>query len=115
MGRLARRQVPYVDDFYIVHSDKSFLNSLIPVVRSFLVKELGLTLHPRKIILQHYEKGVRFIGAYLMPNRIYIDRRTKGNFYALIPFSGSYIFNFVNRCNDKLNNLSYLCSNFKNR
>ena len=45
---------------------------------------LGLTLHPKKIYLQHYSKGVQFLGTIIKPNRIYIARRTKGNFYAAI-------------------------------
>jgi hypothetical protein len=27
---------------------------------------------------------VKFIGAFILPNRIYVDKRTKGNFYATI-------------------------------
>jgi hypothetical protein len=41
-------------------------------------------LHPKKIELQYYKRGIKFIGAYLLPNRIYSDKRTKGNFYHLI-------------------------------
>jgi hypothetical protein len=41
-------------------------------------------LHPKKIVLQHYAKGIKFVGAFILPNRIYIDKRTKGNFYATI-------------------------------
>jgi RNA-directed DNA polymerase len=41
-------------------------------------------LHPKKIHLQHYKKGVKFIGAVILPNRIYIANRTKGNFYNAI-------------------------------
>ena len=74
----------YVDDCVIVHPDKDFLKKLVPQIQSFLKQELGLTLHPKKIVLQHYEKGVRFVGAYLLPNRVYIDKRTKSNFYMAI-------------------------------
>jgi len=42
----------YVDDFFIVHEDRAYLKSLIPVIRDFLREELHLTLHPRKIHLQ---------------------------------------------------------------
>jgi retron-type reverse transcriptase len=74
----------YVDDFVIVHRDKDFLKSLIPQIQSFLKDQLKLTLHPKKIVLQDYKKGIKFVGAYLMPGRIYSDKRTKGNFYHLI-------------------------------
>ncbi len=71
----------YVDDFIIVHLDKEFLKSLIPILSNFLFFNLQLTLHPKKIYLQHYTKGVKFLGTVIKPNRIYIANRTKGNFY----------------------------------
>jgi hypothetical protein len=74
----------YVDDFIIVHSDKDFLKSLVPQLSEFLLSTLQLTLHPKKIYLQHYSKGVKFLGTVIKPNRIYIANRTKGNFYNAI-------------------------------
>jgi len=74
----------YVDDFIIVHPDKEYLKSMVPVLSNHLHSTLGLTLHPKKIYLQHYSKGVQFLGTIIKPNRIYIARRTKGNFYAAI-------------------------------
>jgi hypothetical protein len=74
----------YVDDFVIVHPDKDYLKSLIPQLSNFLLSNLQLTLHPKKIYLQHYSKGVKFLGTVIKPNRIYIANRTKGNFYNAI-------------------------------
>ncbi len=74
----------YVDDIVIVHWDKSFLKAVIIEVKNYLLDELGLELHPNKIYLQHYSKGVKFLGAILKPHRSYIANRTKGNFYAKI-------------------------------
>ncbi|MBL7046508.1 MAG: RNA-directed DNA polymerase [Candidatus Marinimicrobia bacterium] len=71
----------YVDDFILVHKDKEYLKSLIPIIRDYLSKELMLTLHERKIYLQHYSKGVKYLGAVIKPHRIYVANRTKGNFY----------------------------------
>ncbi len=31
--------------------------------------------------MQHYSKGVQFLGAVIKPNRIYIANRAKSNFY----------------------------------
>ena len=62
----------YVDDFVIVHPDKDYLKSLIPKLSDFLLSTLQLTLHPKKIYLQHYSKGVKFLGTVIKPNRIYI-------------------------------------------
>lgn len=74
----------YVDDFVIVHNDKEYLKSLIPNIQNFLLSTLKLTLHPRKIYLQSYENGVKFLGAVIKPHRTYIANRTKGNFYDTI-------------------------------
>jgi hypothetical protein len=74
----------YVDDFIIVHPDKDYLKSLIPKLSAFLLSTLQLTLHPKKIYLQHYSKGVKFLGTVIKQNRIYIANRTKGNFYNAI-------------------------------
>ncbi len=74
----------YVDDFVFVHSDKEYLKSLIPKIKSFLELKLGLTLHPKKMYFQHYTKGVKYLGAVIKPHRIYIANRTKGNFYQAI-------------------------------
>ena len=70
----------YVDDFVIVHNDKEYLKSLIPNIQNFLLSTLKLTLHPRKIYLQSYENGVKFLGAVIKPHRTYIANRTKGSF-----------------------------------
>lgn len=74
----------YVDDFVIVHQDKEYLKSLIPLLSNYLLSNLKLKLHPEKIYLQHYKKGVKFLGAVIKPHRIYIANRTKGNFYQAI-------------------------------
>ncbi len=83
----------YVDDFVIVHQDKDYLKSLLPVITNFLQSHLQLTLHPKKIYLQHYSKGVQFLGTVIKPNRIYIANRTKGNFYAAIQKQNAVVQN----------------------
>lgn len=74
----------YVDDILIVHENKSFLQEVLAKMQDYLHQHDKLKLHPRKIYLQHYTKGVGFIGAYIKPRRIYILNRTKGNFYEAI-------------------------------
>lgn len=74
----------YVDDFVIVHEDKEYLKKVILKLSTYLQTELQVTIHPKKIYLQHYSKGVKFLGTVILPNRIYIANRTKGNFYNAI-------------------------------
>ncbi len=74
----------YVDDFVIVHESKEHLKNLIAKLTAYLQLNLQATIHPKKIYLQHYSKGVKFLGTVILPNRIYIASRTKGNFYNAI-------------------------------
>ncbi|MBE6458984.1 MAG: hypothetical protein E7010_04145 [Alphaproteobacteria bacterium] len=71
----------YVDDFILIHTDKKALLQARQKIDEFLRKKLKLCLHPQKFYLQHYTKGVKFIGAVIKPNRIYIGNRTKNNLY----------------------------------
>ena len=74
----------YVDDFVLIHENKDYLQSMIPKLSAFLLSNLKLTLHPDKIYLQHYSKGVNYLGAVIRPHKTYIANRTKGNFYNAI-------------------------------
>jgi hypothetical protein len=69
----------YVDDFILIDESKEYLKECIPRIRKFLLQELWLTLHPKKIYLQDHTKGVKFLGAYIKPYRTYIHRRTLGS------------------------------------
>ena len=71
-------------DFVIVHPSKKYLATLQLKLSRFLQNELHLKIHPKKVYLQHYKKGVKFVGAVIKPNRIYIANRTKGNMYDAI-------------------------------
>lgn len=70
----------YVDDFYVVHTDRRYLLSLLDPLKLMLSRQLGLTLHPHKIRLSDYRQGVVFTGAVLKPYRTYACRRTYGQF-----------------------------------
>jgi RNA-directed DNA polymerase len=74
----------YVDDFVLVHESHEHLTALIPCIADFLKSRLGLTLHPRKMYLQHYSKGVPFLGVVIRQNQISSGKGIKGNFYDAI-------------------------------
>ncbi len=88
----------YVDDIIIVDQNKAYLKSIVPLINDYLKNELLLEIHPKKIYLQHYAKGVKFLGAFLKPYRIYIGNQTKGNFYKRIQYWNNFLatkdFNF---------------------
>jgi hypothetical protein len=83
----------YVDDFIIVHEEKEYLKNLVPKIKHFLFEHLRLTLHPKKIYLQHFSKGVPFLGAFIKPHRIYTQRRNTGRFYEAIRKQNTVIKN----------------------
>jgi hypothetical protein len=73
----------YVDDIYMVHKDKGVLLATIPRIREKLA-EYGLQLNESKTYIQHYTKGIRFIGAMVKPGRTYALNKTIGNAYNAI-------------------------------
>ena len=83
------------------------LQSLIPKISDFLSMELGLTLHPRKRYLQHYRKGVVFLGMKIKPYCIVAGRHIKGNFYQSIMHHNE----LAQKCKpNKEQQMAFLCS-----
>lgn len=83
-GTLKLSYARYVDDMVIVGNDKRYMLSCVPLIRQRLIEEAGLTLHPRKFYLQHYAKGVKFVGAVIKPGRTYISNRTVNSAFGCI-------------------------------
>lgn len=70
----------YVDDMALVHTSKEYLLEKRKRIREWLATN-GLTLHPRKMYLQHYGKGIPYIGGVVKPGRTYVSNRTVGYFH----------------------------------
>ena len=73
----------YVDDLYIVDTNKQKLLAAVPKIRD-LLSEYGLRLSPTKFYFQHYTKGVAFTGSVIKRERKYIGNRTVSNFVRAI-------------------------------
>lgn len=73
----------YVDDMVLVHPSKDHLLTVCGRISRWL-KAHGLRLHPKKMYLQHYAKGVLFVGGMIKPGRKYISHRTQGRLFARI-------------------------------
>lgn len=71
----------YVDDFYVVARNKEDILNAIPWIRKYLKDNLGLTLHPKKIYVQYYKKGVKFVGSVVRYDRKYISNSSIANAY----------------------------------
>lgn len=76
-----KHYIRFVDDFCFILPNKDDVLTLIPEVRDYLQEQLLTELHPNKIYVQHYSKGVKFVGAVIKPGRVYVSNRTLGHFY----------------------------------
>lgn len=70
----------YVDDFFFITDTFDEASEILKKCEERL-KSMGVTLHPKKRYIQPVHRGLKFIGAVVKKNRIYISNRTKGNFY----------------------------------
>lgn len=68
----------YVDDSFVISSDKEWLLSLIPKIRAFLKEKLGLDLHMGKLHIIDVSLGVEFLGAFVRKFRTYVSRVSLG-------------------------------------
>ncbi len=75
----------YVDDMVLVHPEFEHLLLTRQLIRQWL-SERGLRLHPKKMYLQHYAKGVMFVGGMIKPGRKYMSRRTVGRMFGKIHY-----------------------------
>lgn len=69
----------YVDDFVVVDRDKQKILRSINTMREHLAR-LHVKLHPNKFYIQHYTKGVEFVGIVSKMRRTYAGNRTVHNF-----------------------------------
>jgi hypothetical protein len=67
----------YVDDAYVVSTDKGWLLSLIPQIDCFLQERLHLQLHRGKTQLREVSQGVEFLGGFIKPHRTYMSHHAE--------------------------------------
>lgn len=70
----------FADDIAIVSPSKEFILEARKLMQAYLSDNLCLTLHPRKFYLQEARKGVRWLGRWIKPRRMYVCNRTVTNF-----------------------------------
>ncbi|MDO8623915.1 MAG: reverse transcriptase/maturase family protein [bacterium] len=63
-----RYYLRYCDDFIILGSSVDEIKQYIPIIRSFLDIQLGLTLHPNKVSIRKILTGVDFLGYITLPH-----------------------------------------------
>lgn len=70
----------YVDDAFILHTDKEYLRSIIPVIQQYLKENLGLRLNMKKVHIFDITHNFKFLGACIRPYRRYPNNRTIKSF-----------------------------------
>jgi len=72
----ARWYARYMDDFLIIHSDKTYLHSLENEIALFLKEKLHLDLSQRKVVLSDVKAGVPFVGYRIFYDHILVRGNT---------------------------------------
>lgn len=52
----------YMDDFFVLHHDRTYLQQLCEAINAFLQEKLHLCLHPKKLTIKNVSTGVPFVG-----------------------------------------------------
>lgn len=73
----AKYYIRYADDFVILSENKSWLEEILPLIKSFLFCNLGLELHPNKIFIRTFASGVDFLGWIHFPTHRVLRTTTK--------------------------------------
>ena len=74
----------YVDDFYIIHDNKKQLIDDYYNKICVFAKTMDMQINTNKLYIQHYTKGVKFIGYMIFHNRMYICNSTKTKIFKTI-------------------------------
>jgi retron-type reverse transcriptase len=72
-----KNYVRYADDFVILDNNKSNLEKLLPIISDFLGTKLKLFLHPEKVFIQRFSKGIDFLGNVIYPRHQILRIKTK--------------------------------------
>ena len=74
---MIKNYVRYTDDFIIVSDSNLYLEQLVPIIGKILRDRLKLSLHPEKVTIQPYHRGVDFLGYVIFPHHRLMRVRTR--------------------------------------
>lgn len=67
----------YCDDFIILDTNRDILSEHIQRINLFIQNELGLYLHPHKIIIRKCTQGIDFLGYVVLPDNTILRTKTR--------------------------------------
>ena len=76
-----KHYVRYTDDFLIVDNDLAKLGALLQPIQTFLRERLKLELHPDKVEIRRYTKGIDFLGYVSFPHFRLLRKKTEKRMY----------------------------------
>lgn len=69
--------IRYADDFVILVANKKQFDLYINLIKEFLMQQLKLELHPKKVIIRKLDWGIDFLGYVVLPHCILPRTKTK--------------------------------------
>lgn len=72
-----KEYIRYADDFVMLSRDRAYLERLVPAIKDWLERHLELTLHPRKVFITKWHRGVDFLGFVHFPYYAIMRTKTK--------------------------------------
>lgn len=79
-----KHYVRYADDFAIVSYNRIELENMIPLLDDFLRTYLKLSLHPRKVTIKKFHRGIDFLGYVIFPTHAILRTKTKRRMFKKI-------------------------------
>ena len=73
-----------MDDFYVICKNRNQISKFIQNMSNYLINNLMVKLHPDKIYIQHYRKGLKFTCSVVKGKRLYTSNTTVSNTYMSI-------------------------------
>lgn len=67
----------YADDIITVSDSREFLTDLLPSLRTFLADELRLAVHPNKVSISRWDKGIDVLGFISYPTKTIMRASTE--------------------------------------
>jgi len=71
----------YADDFVIIANTRLELEQYLPKIEEFLSEKLFLSLHPHKISVLPYHRGIDFLGQVIFPHHKLLRTKTGKRIY----------------------------------
>jgi RNA-directed DNA polymerase len=79
-----KQYLRYADDFTVLSNSRRELEQLIPVFDAYLQTHLKLAMHPQKIQIEKWHRGIDILGAVIYPYHQALRTKTKARVFSNI-------------------------------